>query len=152
MHFQPSLRDYSSLTTQPRTPSFGLRPGLSSGRPFRGWIIRVLTQTLKARVRTGIGSLCMTPRSQKRDLGHPASWFWIQRGGSHGFLHQNRSAYRIRSALVLGCYPRLNVLLLDIGCVIHVKHKTLFTIEEPGSEEVVVDKGGNWIENDIFDK
>jgi hypothetical protein len=44
---QPSLRDYSSLTAQPRTPSFGLRPGLSSGRPFRGWIIRVLTRTLK---------------------------------------------------------------------------------------------------------
>src|SRR5271163_1742890 len=34
--FQPSLRDYSSLTAQPRTPSFGLRPGLSSDRPFSG--------------------------------------------------------------------------------------------------------------------
>src|SRR5271156_3628689 len=39
--FQPSLRDYSSLTAQPRTPSFGLRPGLSSGRPFPGFPVEL---------------------------------------------------------------------------------------------------------------
>jgi hypothetical protein len=47
-----------------------IAPGKSSRGP---WV----------RVRAGIGSLCMTPRSQKRDLGHPLMvldlWRWFSR-------------------------------------------------------------------------